>query len=222
MQDLSQDSMQPPAVSYPPSGLQQQCQMSSSVSGMQDLLQDSMQPPAVSYLRVQYCKRVSPLSEEQQQRCLMSSPSSVEPQQRSQRRSPVSEKHQQQCRMSSRAASYPRCLLQQQCRMRSPFSEEQQQRSQRRSPVSEEQQQPQPVPQSDSVQLDQAHAKDQAPVPRRPAQARGFKRSFSISLLGVLLSFMFVFFIMDTDHLAPHDQGNPQVLPLLYTHRVRC
>ena len=176
MQDLSQDSMQPPAVSYPPSGLQQQCQMSSSVSGMQDLLQDSMQPPAVSYLRVQYCKRVSPLSEEQQQRCLMSSPSSVEPQQR----------------------------------------------SQRRSPVSEEQQQPQPVPQSDSVQLDQAHAKDQAPVPRRPAQARGFKRSFSISLLGVLLSFMFVFFIMDTDHLAPHDQGNPQVLPLLYTHRVRC
>ena len=71
------------------------------------------------------------------------------------------------------------------------------------------------------MQLDQAHAKDQAPVSRRPAQARGFKRSFSMSLLGVLLSFMFVFLIMDTDHLAPHHRGNLQVLPLLYTHRVR-
>jgi len=69
------------------------------------------------------------------------------------------------------------------------------------------------VPQSDSVQLHQAHAKDQAPAPRQPAQARGLKRPFSMSLLGLLLSFMFVFLIMDKDRLEPHethDLGKPQ------------
>ena len=81
----------------------------------------------------------------------------------------------------------------------------------RRSPVSEQQQQPQSVPQSNSVQLDQAHAEDQAPATRRAAQARGLKRPFSMSLLGLLLSFMFGVLIMDTDRLAPHDQGKLQV-----------
>ena len=76
-----------------------------------------------------------------------------------------------------------------------------QRRSWRSSPVSEEPQ-PQSVPQSDSVQLDQARA--------RPPQARGLKRPFSTSLLGVLLSFMFGVLIMDTDRLVSHDQGKPQ------------
>ena len=94
------------------------------------------------------------------------------------------------------AVSYPRSGLQQ--------------RSQRSSPVGEEHQQPQPVPQSDFVQLDQAHAEHQAQAPRRPAQARGLKRSFSMSLLGVLLSFMFGVLVMDTTPLTSHDQGKPQ------------
>ena len=94
-----------------------------------------------------------------------------------------------------------------------------QRRSWRGSPVSEEQQQPPSVPQSSSVQPDQAHAEHQAhkehqaQAPRRPAQARGLKRPFSMSPLGLLLSFMFVFLIMDTDRLKPHqhhDLGKPQ------------
>ncbi len=86
-----------------------------------------------------------------------------------------------------------------------------QQRSWRSSPVSEEQQQPQSVPQSKCVQLDQAHAEAHAQAPRRPAQARGLKRSLSMSLLGLLLCFMFGVLVMDTDHLASHDQGKLQV-----------
>ncbi|DBB17346.1 TPA: hypothetical protein ACH3X3_014387 [Trebouxia sp. C0006] len=85
-----------------------------------------------------------------------------------------------------------------------------QRRSWRNCPVSEEQQQPPSVPQSNSVQLDQAHTQDQAPASRRPPQARGLKRSFSMSLYGLLLSFMFGVLVMDTIHLTSHDQDKLQ------------
>jgi len=86
-----------------------------------------------------------------------------------------------------------------------------QRRSWRNCPVSEEQQQPQSVPHSNPMQLHQAHAEDQAQAPRRPAQARRLKRSFSMSLYGLLLSFMFGVLVMDTIHLTSHDQDKLQV-----------
>ncbi len=99
--------------------------------------------------------------------------------------------------MQPPAVSHPRSGLQQQ--------------SWRSSPVSEEQQQPQSVSQSDSVQLDQARAQDQAQAPTRPPQARGLKRPFSMSLYGLLLSFMFGVLVMDTTPLTSHDQDKLQV-----------
>ncbi len=82
-----------------------------------------------------------------------------------------------------------------------------QQRSQRSFPGSEEQQQPQLARQGTHEQPNLPGNADGAQHPRGSRPARGLKRSFSMSLMGLLFSYMFVFLIIDTDRPSHPDQG---------------